>query len=770
MYLMNRCLLTVLSLTLALSMTTVAFAADATADAPAEANARLPQSEANQQVLRQYMATLTEKDFDHGVTAHLTVPPTNPDLDYQYRTYIMSMLQQPHVGGKRGIGAVNSPSKNFLLSTIEGSKDIIVPPVWEEALSTFIKWDSPGNLYHDNRALKMRTFVAAAVKLMMINDFYAANAGSGILRADWNGYHLITAASAYPVFKDELPAPVQKAYEAGLVRLGRHLLANGPTGQEPDYELGAAVGLWYASQAVDDDSFAADAKAYAHKLCTDPRYFHPAGYWNEVGGVDVGFGGMANFWAVWLALASDWPFANEAVDKIYKLRSHLSLPEPNGAVTGPTAFNNRIGSPASEDQWDWDGARDQGAAMITDHALWLMNIPTAEQLEGAMAVRTGTFNGHLYGSLRNAPYTHPTGERYLGGDSKTGRYLKNDEIKGYRWKWRLFPNGWNYPIEVNPAYEFYRPGAYAHLMELQKQNSPMLTSPYLRPGNAIENFSDAFITAKQPTFAAILHVGPVGNPAPEDGMSQYKGPLGFGGGQLSAFWTPAGGSVILGRRSAITMRGENTLNLDKFEEWRLWPIHAVSGETTAGMLFTSARIASPEVTTDVKSNKAVVKVAGTIPQTLSGQEGSLAGSIAYARTFTIDAKGVGVETTITGDGKDQVAELYETLPLFLNDTKMAKGLTLAEVTIEFQAGGKWAPATDAFVDNVQAVRVTRYEGKVQVTFASPQRVKLSPTEWKDKYLTRAVCRNVMVDLMKTGDKPGAIKDTRTVSYRIEAVK
>ncbi len=713
-------------------------------------------------MLRQHMATLTEKDFEHGITNRLPAPAmADTNLEHQYRTHIMAMLQQPHVGGKRGIGAVNCPSLNFLLTTIERTNAIIVPPVWEESMATFIQWDSPANLYRDNRELKMRAFVTASVKLMMVDSYIETNAATA--RSDWLGYHLITAGSAYPVFKGELPPAVQKAYESGLLSLGRKILALGPKGEECDYEMSAAVALWYVARATGDADFTKQAESYARTVCTDPRFFNPAGYWTEAGGFDTGFGGMANFWTVWLALASDWPFAKEAVDRIYRLRAHLTLPEPDGKITGPSAFNSRLGSPACEDQWHWDGTRDLAAAMLTDEAFCLARIPTTDDLSGAMLRRTQTFNDHLHG-LKNAPYTFPDGKRY--NEKGEGRYLRNEELRGYKWHWRIFPNGYNYPVEVNPGYEFYRPGAYAHLAELQKQDSPMLKLPVLRPEPYLVTMGDAFISAKRPTFAAILHVGPVSKPAPGSGMAQYKGPMGFGGGQLAAFWTPEAGPALLARRSAITMRGTNTLCFDSNAVWRLWPIHAVSGCTADGKVFSSGRIASPVVTNTTVKGGFTAQVSGPIPAVESPAEESLAGRIDYARTLRIDEKAVRVETAISSDGRDSVAELYETIPVYLGD----KETTNAAVSIELQVGGKWLAADTNLTAEVQAVRVTRFSGAVQIKFDKPQSVKLSPGVWQDRYLTTAKCRNVMIDLRHGATQPAPLKEPVRCAYTIAAAK
>jgi hypothetical protein len=59
------------------------------------------------------------------------------------------------------------------------------------------------------------------------------------------------------------------------------------------------------------------------------------------------------------------------------------------------------------------------------------------------------------------------------------------------------------------------------------------------------------------------------------------------------------------------------------------------------------------------------------------------------------------------------------------------------------------------------------EKRFLISFDKPCRVKLSPEEWKDAYLTRAICRNVLVDLLGSANKPAVLNEARTVAYRIE---
>jgi hypothetical protein len=706
--------------------------------------AQLPQQHEYQKQLRAFMATLTEKDFEHGVTTALTAQGPGGDQEAQYRNFLLTLMQQPLVGTKRGTPSVNAPAKLFLLTSIEGPEAVMVPPVWAEALISFVQWNYPGNPYYDNRALKLRAFVTAAVNMMMLDDHLDKNPEAG--RSDWHSYQLVYFACPYAGFKDLLPPDVQKAYQVGVRRMGERIIAWGPKGEEPNLDMIAPVGLWYASRVVDDPEFTKAVEAHARMFFTDPRLFHPAGYSVERGGIDVGFQGMTNFFACWVALASDWPFAKEAVERMYRLRTHLMLPEPDGKFVGPCHFNCRTSSDASDDQWHWDGARDYAASLITDEAACLVKTPTAEELANAAPARAAAFNHHI----AENPRVH---------EEAGLRHISNDEIRSQPWQWRMW-NTWNFPASVNPGYEFYRKGAYAHRLELEKANSPFLKFPFQREGTFIRDFEKAFYAAKMPTYGVILHTGPVGSQHPEERLFQFAGPLGFGGGQLSAFWTPSTGSVILGRRGG--MHWDKTF--DTVEGWRSWPIHAVSGCKPDGKVFTTARILRPDVSADVKDDRATVHVSGVIPSDELGQGKVLDGTIEYARVFHLEPAKVSIETRVKADGKDDVSELYETLPVFLRDAQ--KQAQAAPTDIQFQVGGTWAPATAEYHDRVTAVRLTRFDGAVQITFDSPRRVKLSAADWQDSYLSRATCRNIMVDMLAGKAAPVRPAGETTIRYEI----
>lgn len=729
-------------------------------DAPAGPPVQLPQKHEYQKVLRGYMATLTAKDFDHGITADITTPPSSGDLDYQYRNFILTLSPHPLVGSKRAEPAINTFPDNFTLQKIETPKGVLRPYGWAETLVSLVQWDYPGNIYRDNKALKMRCFVGSAINLIMLDEH--VDKYPTLSRTDRIPYYLIRTCAAFPEFKPLLPAEVQKAYVEGVRRLAERIVALPLKNEEPNLDMMAPVGLCYAARVLDDAEFTKKVEDYCRKAFTDPACVHPAGYWVERGGLDINFSGTTNYFATWCALMSEYAFAKATIDKVYRLRAHLMLPEPNGLFTGPSAFNTRTGGAAIGDQWDYKN-RDRGAAMLTDEAAFLTPPPTSEQLSTAAAMRATEYSRQIH---------------------ENPGFVTNDKLVNFPWGYSILAN-YNFPASVNPGYEFYKKGAYAKLKALQDANSPMLKSPYLRGELFVRDFGKAFVAARRPAFAAILHTGPVAVQTPDDAKFQFSAPLGFGGGQLSAFWTPQAGSVILARRAGQAWDKP----FEKHEGWRNLPIHAVSGVTVDGKVVTSGRIAKPIVDVQTSGTGAVAKVSGPMasiklvkdPEATDPAkardlcyDGTIEGILDYARTMQIDDNGVSVETVITGDGKDQLAELYETLPVLITDpatiNAALNGADEPATTIEFESGGKWVTATPEYSAAVKAVRVTRHGAPVVITFDSPRRAKLSPADFVDVYVSRVTSRAVLVDLLESGDKPTGVSGQKKIVYRIQAAK
>jgi len=539
--------------------------------------------------------------------------------------------------------------------------------------------------------------------------------------SDCLGGALIWVGYPYGIARDVLPAEARAAYETGLKKLVLRLNQWGPTALMTDMDLFAPVGLWYISRAMDDPQVKQIAESYSRTLYTNPRYFSPAGYFVDIQGFDASYNGISLYYATWAALLTDWPFAREALDKASRLKAHLALPEPDGKTFfGPSHFSPRTSTDCVHDQWNFP-PRNPGAAMVTLEALYLTTPPPSlEGMANTIRGMVGSFNAQQ--KAVEASQLKPWGEKH-------------------------FINTINY------SHDYYVPGTYEKLVALYKAGGPLRKPPFCRDEGFVRHFGNEFLIAKSGTFGAVIHTGPVGEveadwPTRAKWMPT-KAPFGFSGGALSAFWTPQCGPVILGRR-----RGAQGEVPDKYEDWRIWPFHAVSGQTAEGRVFTSGRILKPEVP-KVSAPTPAVMVKGDIPKSYTGYGESLKGTLRYERIFEVLAQGVRIQTSVQSDGQDRLAEMCETIPIFLGE-----GLAPTvprPVSIQFQAGDQWRAAGTDFQSGVKAVKVTRFGGAILITFDQPQRVKLSPQDWQDNYQSRATCRTILIDLL--GENPAAFRQT-----------
>jgi len=687
--------------------------------------AQLPQDHDYQRTLRAYIGGLSQRDL--AVELRRFVLPAAPAAarggDDLCRDWVLSLFP-PAVNG---IGA--RPSL-FTLKEIEGADLVRRPALEPIPLAWVATWDHPANPYFGSAPLKRRALVLGALDLVMLDGLHERSAGRDWLphglqkgkregramHSDRLGGALIWIAYVYAKCKDVLPADARAAYETGLKKMVRRLDAWGPDSLMTDMDLFASVALAYVADAVDDPEITRIAETYSRFLYTHPRYFDPAGYWVDIQGYDASYTGISFYFGTWAALAG-WDFATDAVGKAYRLRSHMALPEPDGATfAGPSHFSPRTSADSYSDQWGWYYRKVAGA-LATDEAAHLMTLPPEEELAGALARVVAGLNASLKAGAKTAMAV-----------------------------WR--ENAW---VRFNYPYLHYPKGFYERRRKLERDKSPLLVPAFQRDENFVRRFGDAFLVAKFPRHGVIIHTGPVGTveadwPTRTKWMPMSK-PFGFSGGQLSAFWTPKGGPVLLGRRG-----GAQGSVYDKWEDWRTWPFHAVSGETVYGATITSGRILKPDTSFDVRKDSATVRVSGVFPHVYLGQEGrAMEDDLHYARTFHVSADGVKIRTEVRCEPTYRIAELCETLPVFVG---LGVGATpRAPVAVHVTAGGKRAELGTDYIDGVAEIGVRRHKGTVVIRFTDPQRVKLSPREWQDGYQSRAICRTILIDLMRGKTRP-----------------
>ncbi|MCX5660649.1 MAG: hypothetical protein NTW19_13140 [Planctomycetota bacterium] len=728
----------------------------------------LPQEHEYQKQLRAYLATLTAKDFDASSNQRLS-PATGVDLDDQFRNWVLA-IDAVRVGNKRCPPSVNLPANQYTLSFIESPTDqtIIQPNAWPEPQAWLANWKMPGNPFYGSKALKLRAFVLAVEDMLMVDEQQEHTNAPMWRRSDWFAPHFLMYAYTYAGVKDVLPEAPRKAYEEGLKKMVQRVVKWGPRGDETYLDIQAAVAMTILFQSMDDAELKPAMEAYVKLFMAPGEFYNPAGYFADQGCFDTGFNGLNLYYATWLAARApaEWKWARESVAQAWKLRGYLMLPEPDDDVTlsarrhilSPTHMTLRTGSSVYFDQWDW-AFKFVTAAYLTDDAVCQMTVPTAQNIKDGPSAGAGGINGQLD---QNPQDPRPGVAHNV--------FLKTEELgilPTAPWVWRFYPGSPVFPM-VNYGAEHYPKGFAAHLAELTAKNSPLLKLPFERSGAFIEQFDKGFLVAKSGGYGAIIHTAPVSEISGKEVFEWPNAPYGLSGGTLSAFWTPATGSAVLGRRGGMSNTGGQAVNFDKPEEWRTWPVHAViganGGAAGAEKFFTSARILKPESIYEVKGDHATVKVSGLIPAAPLGKEKSLEGKLEYARTFSVAPDGVRVETSVKGDGVDKVTELYEAIPAFHREGGIQPETVVAK--IEFQSGGAWAVATPAYVEKVTAVRITRFNGAAVITFDRPRRVKLSPAETGPGFLTGGVSRNILVDLLESGGQPAAIKEARTVTWTI----
>jgi hypothetical protein len=304
--------------------------------------------------------------------------------------------------------------------------------------------------------------------------------------------------------------------------------------------------------------------------------------------------------------------------------------------------------------------------------------------------------------------------------------------------------------EIDYGYDYYRPGSYKLLMDLQRADSPLARPPFVRDSEFVRNFADTFLVAKFADYGVVIHTGR---------LSRWKGISGFGGGALSAFWTRDAGPAILGRNRN---RPYPVPQRDTWKAWRQWNTHATSGETPDGKAFSTARVRKPEAAYKVADRRAEIEVTGSIgakhDEGLSCEDGCITGKVSYTRKFTASEKGLTVETRLSSDGADRVRDLYEIIPVFLPDPAKAAAGKAPErpLRIIFVRGDEAKEATSEPADGVTAIRIERYEGTIEIGLDRPRLVRMAPPQKDPEPDPPRACRNIMIDLLEGRDRPCAL--------------
>jgi len=715
---------------------------------------RLPQDTPWKITLRDWLKDRRTTDFEMA-EHEFRFPETykNEKPDKIYRDWIVL----GHPGREPVTAGFRADAKAFTLQEIEGEQVRCFPE--PAALAWWVQFDFPGNPYFDSQAGRHRALVIAIVDMLMLETSHADPRN---IKPDFMGANLGTWAYTFQVCREELPPEVQAAYKSGM----RHYLdlmeRVAPRDGNSNMDMREIVTL------AELDHIFADDPALHRRLVnlarrilfgnpergpatSDPRRgtFHPAGYIGEADGPETSYNGISLYHLAEAAMISrgdpDWDaFLPEVIRRMVRFKAYNTFPEPGGGYEGPSSWSTRTNAPYVHDQRDrpW---RAFAEAMLTDEALYRLRLdPQAgndQTAYGLAPVKT------MLSDIRK------TIERF---NRRPRRPEKWKATEAPVWQER------HWPADLPYTWDHYVKGSYGRFQELLAAESEMLLPPFERKGDFNLSFDEEFWIAKQGNWGFQVEA------VPHMSRSYDKGGSGaLAGGSLAAFWTKRTGVVVLGRLP-------DKWNDVTWNKITVWPTHHLWGRTAQGPAFSSARQWHPWVHYDFQTEGAdrlsQVQVMGSLgpDQTVETEDVLDNGHVYYRRNFSLRENGIHVQSELLSRGEDQITELWETLPIFLNPTRRKGKINIdSETTIEFRVDGEWRPGSQNLTDGVNALRLRRHEGGVIIEFDAPQSIALSEV-LTTRYQKKDRLQTVNIDLLPGNEKPQPMPRRARVSYLIRA--
>lgn len=709
----------------------------------ANAAAKLPQEHAWQVTLRDYIGSLKTNDFDiKDHNFHFPADYNPKDIERIYRDWIVL----GHLGREPTSVVFLSESKFFTLDAIEGEEIRIFPE--PAALAWWIQFDFPGNPYVGTKAGMRRAVVIAIVDMIMLET--AQRADPRNVKPDFMGANLGTWAYTFHHCKEVIPPNVQQAYRDGMLYYLKMMERIAPRDQNTNMDMREIATLAELAHVFDDPAMKKRLVNLARRILfgdphrgpatSDPRRgtFHPAGYIGEEDGPETSYNGISLFHLAEAAMITrgdpDWDdFMPEVIRRMVRFKAYNTIPEPDGSYQGPSSWAKRTNAPYPNDQRDrpW---RPFAEAMLTDEALFRLRVNPSE------------YDGSAFGFAGRETMLADI----AAGINRISRRPKQPE----KWKHDQ-PPVWaedHWPADIPYTWDHYVPGSYARFKEFVDNKSELLLPPFERKGDFNENFDGEFWMAKRGDWGFQVEA------VPHMGRGYDVGGSGaLAGGSLATFWTRPTGVVVLGRLP-------NKWNYVTWDIVDKWPTHHIWGRTAAGPAFSSARQRAPHIRFETDVNPPQVHVFGGLgmDRTVEKPQIISTGHVYYRRRFTMRENGLHVHSELLSNGADQVTELWETIPIFLNATRRSSA---PDTKIEFRVNNQWREGSTKLVPGVEAIRATRHDGSVVIEFDKPQRVQLSEVI-TTAYQQKDRLQNVVIDLLGSDGKAAAMPKTTAVGYLI----
>jgi hypothetical protein len=675
--------------------------------------AQLAQDHSYQVTLRDYLKQFQEKDFEVELKPIEVKRSYFSTAEEAYRPWLFFGYEQNEFMESEGL-RVNA--SHFTLDNIVSNGRVnmtVGKSQFIQAVPTafYADWDYEGNPHYDSRAVKLRAFVASAVDMMMQDQEHERGKND---RSDFVGIQLIRWAYPYGVIKDELPQNVRRAYEKGLIKMFERLEEWGTTGIHADMDVGALVGILYTAKYVDSENLQRRAERHVDMILD--KHFKDPGYIDHGSAYDAGYNGISAYFINFAAQLSEYKPLIEAVKKMSRLKAYMTLPDPDGREFSPFHSNPSSGGDAPHDYWG-SYNREVGMARYSDDAVYLAlsggkrSVQTLNQMGADME--------------RMLRFLHHPG---------SGEFLEKSDKKPGKWKHEHWIDGQS----LNATAMYMQDDLYPRLKSLQQSNSKLTKSPFSRDGDFTESLGDKMLSVKRQSYGTIIFNDRLSWWTKEGQTETING---FGGGNLSAFWTPSTGTVLLSGTKTAHGGG-----LD-LKDWQKWPMHAVSGEASSGRAFSSGIQRYPKANYELNRTNPRISLSGDLTDIYADPTDALQGKAKYNRIFDIKDNGIEVTTSVEGDGSNRIKSLYEILPVYLRHGRMQKNERPTE--IQFEVNGSWQNAGTS-LKTVSRIRLKRFSGAVIINFENPRQIKLSnDTFYQAKNSTKGMnARNIMI---KMGD-------------------
>lgn len=720
--------------------------------------ATLPQTHPYQITLRNWMATLTEADFDAPLSEFTWSSADAASTEELYRQWNV-LRDYSNIGFSGKTRVMRAPAGDFVLDNgagggIEGSGEIQYyrDPAFAAFWATF---DLPGNPHFGSQAMKLRAAVMAMVDMMMLDQYHE---NGGATRSDFVGGSMRPWVYIYDKTKDSLPADVQQAFLDGLVKQFALMESQGPKDINTNMDTRAIATAAYLYRATDDPLLKTRAVNLAKLFLFgsetgtpatsdgDLGIFHPAGYVGEDDGPETTYNGISLYYIAEAAAVTrgepEWDaFLPEVVDRMVQFKGSQAFPDPDGYYDGPSNYSKRT---ADSYVYDQHGSywRDVYSGMATDEGLYLVfgvkgRVDAGVFSEAEMA---GTINQQV---------------KSLNKGGALGGFAEADTNGPVVWAENHWPEDWPF------TWDYYVADSYDKFKTAEDTDDPMIRAPFARTAHFNKSFDDEFWAYKNNDGSQDF--GWFIESVPDAGGGYVEGYL--GGGSLSEFWTQKTGTVIRGK-----LRGKPADVPDRWDNMETWATHHVWGFDASGNPFSTARNRSNAVIYDLANAVPTVTVTGSPQSSEKGVGGGLSGTVEYNRTFAAEANGLAITTEVTSDGTDSITELWESLPVFLRD-----GVKQSEdAKIAFRIGTTWTTVYDetggiddsTLYANVEAIRITRFGEHAYVSFDIPQEVKLASTVWTTDYQTDNRIRSIHVNLLGSTGTAVPFPAQATVSYKL----